>query len=773
MKKICLLLISLLTFSFAAPLTASAESECTGSDCEVIFQYTGAVQNWSPPAGVDSFDFTIRGASGGGSSGRGAVITGTLTNLPAEVHIYVGGSGASGSNVAGGFNGGGSAGGWGGSETSGGGATDIRLTNSLSDRILVAGGGGGTGGWVGAIGGSGGFNGAKGGSGQGEGGFGGNQSSGGKAGMSNGGDQGGAGTFGFGGSGGVSYGSGGGGGGGGWYGGGGGGADTDICCQDAGGGGGGSSYSEASYTSGIEYLSSNNLGNGSLSISYKKPLEVGMTISQQPNREATVQLNFSYAVSGLTSSDFEVTGCSVGEVAGSENQYQLFLDQCHQGLISTSLQIDTVLDAATSQVAGPVSVQTATLDIDLTPAEIQFVDEFEETNQINPVLTVEFNESVSLLADPEMLGCDSFSTSFEGNILSIALSGCGDGEITVSIGENSVSDSVGNLSPAEILSKTFTVDTVAPGVSTEPAVVEQIGTDANSFIRVTSSFLLSEGRFDPGVISFSGGEPCQQSQNIEGKKVLLVAEYCQPGEISWTLAANSVIDAAGNLGPAVNVEAVAAIPEVVVVVEPEPEPEPAPTPAPEPVPAPQPTVTPAPAPAPDPAPAPAPAPEQPVIEPETVVSPVQVVEPEQSEGNAGEQSPELEPEVEPERERESEDGLGALSQLPAESEQQEQENLGMEQSQERVTNQQNPQGEVPAPDAETDQPVATVDAESFDMAINAEAVTSADSEQIPTLERESTPMQMVFFWSIVLAALAGVAMIFLKLAKNHRTRAIE
>eukprot|EP01034_Spumella_vulgaris_P024817 gene24817-biopygen21453 len=200
------------------------------------FSYTGAVQNFIVPSGVTSITANLYGAAsgtgGGGTQGYGAQMITTLSVTPGStLYVYVGGIGAtsvSGFWNLGGFNGGGQ--GYYGS--GGGGSSDIRNVDSISYRLAVAGGGGGTyySGCAGSNGGSGGTpNGAAGSAGNcgGTGGGGGTQSSGGTPT-----GDGGAGSFYYGGNGGTSGSCGGGGG---YYGG--------ASGSSGSGGGGGSSYS--------------------------------------------------------------------------------------------------------------------------------------------------------------------------------------------------------------------------------------------------------------------------------------------------------------------------------------------------------------------------------------------------------------------------------------------------------------------------------------------------------------------------------------------------
>jgi len=242
------------------------------------FKYTGSMQTFKVPAGVNSIDVVARGAAGAGEMGsqyaffgRGGRIHATIPVSPGEkLYVFVGGVGSS---EIGGFNGGGDGGLSKGSSAmgyAGGGASDVREGgHRLVDRVLVVGGGGGAGymwrgtpgvggdggGVVGGNGGDAYFYGAKGGTGgtQSAGGSGGSGGTGpgnpghsGKSGELSAGGRGGAGGH----SRGYYTGGGGGGAGGGYYGGGGGGGGASgvasLYGASAGGGGGGSSYAEPS-----------------------------------------------------------------------------------------------------------------------------------------------------------------------------------------------------------------------------------------------------------------------------------------------------------------------------------------------------------------------------------------------------------------------------------------------------------------------------------------------------------------------------------------------
>jgi uncharacterized protein YjbI with pentapeptide repeats len=253
------------------PVTTRAQQTTT----TVQFEFTGNGQTWSVPAGVVQATFDLWGAEGGAVPGAAAGGSGghTQATLPvtagSTVNIFVGSVGGAAGGCGNGNldmqpgGGAGFNGGAGGMQAQcpgagGGGATDVRIGGlDVSNRVLVAGGGGGAArgdGGCAATGGPGG--GLSGGNGQcGHGGSGGNQDG-----------SSGSGQFGFGstgtGSGPGANIQGGGGGGGGYWGGAGG---SMVPFEEAaGGGGGGSAFGPA----GSVFETGGHTGNGLAEITY-------------------------------------------------------------------------------------------------------------------------------------------------------------------------------------------------------------------------------------------------------------------------------------------------------------------------------------------------------------------------------------------------------------------------------------------------------------------------------------------------------------------------
>ena len=72
------------------------------------YNYTGAVQTFTVPAGITSISVDAYGASGTGTGGLGGRVQSTISVSEGQrLNIYVGGVGVDGPNAVGGWNGGG------------------------------------------------------------------------------------------------------------------------------------------------------------------------------------------------------------------------------------------------------------------------------------------------------------------------------------------------------------------------------------------------------------------------------------------------------------------------------------------------------------------------------------------------------------------------------------------------------------------------------------------------------------------------------------------
>ncbi len=552
----------------AQATTPTPSCNVSKTSCTITFPYSGDYYVWTPPADIRTMNISLSGAQGGRSGGNGSKTNATFRAVPTgNLYVYVGGQGSSGNNAAGGYNGGGAAGSGHGDEGSGGGATDIRTSTALADRIAVAGGGGGTGGWVGGTGGSaGGTTGTAGGNGQGLGGAGGTPTAGGAGGVSFGAatTNGTAGASGQGGAGGSANTpgttvAGGGGGGGGYFGGGGGGADTDPIGVDGGGGGGGSSYVSTTKLNAVSYYSAFQSGNGMASITYNLgPVVSSFSAPTSPSNAATPIFNiiFGQSVTGLTADDFTIsgtaTGCYVSTLTGSGASYAAKVAGCQDGTISLTLKADTV----TGNAIGPVRpVSTTPIILDRTVPELDTLVKQASANSLL-VYKATFTEAVTGLAADNVDwnvkgdGCSIQSMTGSGSQYVITIGNCLDGHLAgLVLNSSAVIDAAGNIGPS-LFNQTNTtkIDTTSPVIHvfdvTEPG---SAGTPTWVFDSEEPVTGMTAANF-----SFSGtAQSCSLNYSVLrvglGWQITLL--NCGVGTTQVTLAANSVSDTASNVGP--------------------------------------------------------------------------------------------------------------------------------------------------------------------------------------------------------------------------------
>ena len=554
----------------------------TGTSCTINFPYSGDSYIWTPPADVRSMSISLAGAQGGRFGGNGAKATATFKTIPtAPLYIFVGGQGSSGNGAAGGFNGGGVAGYGHNDEGSGGGATDIRTSPYLTDRIAVAGGGGGTGGWVGGAGAAGsGTTGTGGGNGQGFGGGAGTPVSGGAGGASNGSltSPGAAGTIGVGGAGGrantpSSTVAGGGGGGGGFFGGGGGGADTDPSGTDGGGGGSGSSYINATKFQAAAYTAAWQSANGAASITYNYgPSVTYFSGPSSPSKATSPVFNiaFGQSVTGLTADDFTISGtaqgCYISTLTGSGANYSASVSGCSDGTILLTLKVDTVFGNA----IGPVrSFSTNLITLDRTVPEIGSLTKQPSSNSLI-IYKALFSEPVTgLVADnTDWLvkgnGCTIQSMTGSGSQYTITISGCVDGELAgLVLNSLAVQDAAGNIGPSLLNQTEVTkIDTTAPVLRvTDVTAPGAAGSPKWVFDSEEPVTGMSASKF-----TFSGtATSCELNYFVVRENLgwQISLEGCGTGTAQVTLAANSVIDIASNVGP------ISALPSNIVEITPD------------------------------------------------------------------------------------------------------------------------------------------------------------------------------------------------------------
>ena len=532
---------------------------CVDGTCWVTFDYTGDYSVWTPPAGINSLHFDVYGAQGGRSGGKGGSVSGDFAAIPTSLFVYVGGSGSSANSAPGGFNGGGVSGNGHGDQGSGGGASDLRTSTNLSDRVVVAGGGGGTGGWVGGAGGPGGLTiaavGTKGATAT-TGGGGGTQTTGGAGGLGVTTGNGTAGSLALGGGGGSGTIAGGGGGGGGFYGGGGGGSDNVSGGSDGAGGGGGSSFATMALTSNVSHQAGVRAGNGQVLIRYTFAPRITYFAptsgATSTSGGAAFQLTFDQFVSDVDPWDFAfsgtASGCSVSGTAGDGYNFEVQVTGCSSGTMRLSMRPYSVFGSSFGPAAEVLASSIVT--IDSLPAALKLSTPISPSNSQVLNFTLAAEEALVLPTS------NAFQVSGSGCVISgvtlissttaqIAVQNCISGaNVQLTVKRNSIRDLAGNLSPAtELSSSDVLVDYEAPRVITI--------TSATTADLVDFTVNFSEPVTNITASSFTlTGTGCSISKvDGQGSSYHVYVAGCS-GTSGLTVKSLAASDSSGNQGPA-------------------------------------------------------------------------------------------------------------------------------------------------------------------------------------------------------------------------------
>jgi hypothetical protein len=309
----------------------------------------------------------------------------------------------------------------------------------------------------------------------------------------------------------------------------------------------------------VSYYSAFQSGNGTASITYNLGPEVtSFTAPSSPSNAVspTFNITFGQSVTGLTADDFTIsgtaTGCYVSTLTGSGASYAAKVAGCQDGTISLTLKADTV----TGNAIGPVrAVSTTPIILDRTVPELDTLVKQSSANSLL-VYKATFTEPVTGLAADNVDwnvkgdGCAIQSMTGSGSQYTITIGSCLDGHLAgLVLNSSAVIDAAGNIGPS-LLNQTNTtkIDTTAPVIHvfdvTEPGAA---GTPTWVFDSEEPVTGMSSANF-----SFSGtAQSCSMNYSVLraglGWQIKLL--NCGVGTTQVTLASNSVLDTASNIGP--------------------------------------------------------------------------------------------------------------------------------------------------------------------------------------------------------------------------------
>jgi hypothetical protein len=287
------------------------------------------------------------------------------------------------------------------------------------------------------------------------------------------------------------------------------------------------------------------------------------------NGSVTYNLEFDEPVTGLEATDFVASGVMVATpfeiTALSATQYRIALQALSTGDLTLSLNAQSVLDGPGN--LSPTAAQSAaTEEISFDSLSGGFVGTRSltaagKTNNDSPVWRIAVSRGIDLTDSAAVLdatevalsqgSCDSLSvTPINASTFEVSATGCDDGTIELEIAQDSIVDPDGNSWPTQILTaNAFVIDTVAPtATATSPTGSEQL-------VRQFFQFEFSETVIgltldDFALAAGATATGCQLSYQEFVGRVLVQTAGCSDGTIGVTLAANSVVDEAGNPGPA-------------------------------------------------------------------------------------------------------------------------------------------------------------------------------------------------------------------------------
>ena len=191
------------------------------------------------------------------------------------------------------------------------------------------------------------------------------------------------------------------------------------------------------------------------------------------------QLAFSEAITELASGDFSntgtATGCLFTPSASAGSSFNVTVTNCAEGTLILRLAPNSVVDASTNR--GPLSAVTSgSITIDRTAPTLIWTAPGATATSLPLSYTLTFSESISGLTfsdfvnanttSAKAVGCIFTPSSDTGTVITLSVTGCSDGILTLRLKLNSVSDAASNLGTvANSTSSAVTIDRAAPVIT--------------------------------------------------------------------------------------------------------------------------------------------------------------------------------------------------------------------------------------------------------------------------------------------------------------------
>ena len=210
----------------------------------------------------------------------------------------------------------------------------------------------------------------------------------------------------------------------------------------------------------------------------RTPPTVSVTSPATPTNSSTLDyaLTFSESITGLTSSDFTISGsgCSIASVTGSANSYSVRVQSCTDGASAyLSMVANSVSDAALN--LGPVIAPTfTTVTVDRSASAPSW-STAAATSYTSPTFQVDFSESIIGFTSSDVsntgtsTGCQISVTSTSVTRYAISTTGCSLGSVQLSIAQGAYADSLGNTGPQAVSASGVTTVIAQPAPAPSPS----------------------------------------------------------------------------------------------------------------------------------------------------------------------------------------------------------------------------------------------------------------------------------------------------------------
>ena len=285
-----------------------------------------------------------------------------------------------------------------------------------------------------------------------------------------------------------------------------------------------------------------------------------VTITNIPTTEQKnafdLTITFSEDVTEFAKDDLTVTGeASATAVSGSGSSYTATItpNAAKEGDVTVKVNENAVTDEAgnnntASAVTGNIHIDTIAPTATITGAPTT-----EQNSAFN--LTITFNETVTGFAKEDLtVTGEATATAVSGSgssyTATITPNATEEGDVTVKVNENAVTDDAGNANPISAATGNIHIDTIVPTVeiSDAPTIEKNVAYDLTiTFSEAVNGFAV------PGDLTITGPGTAALKSGADGASVYTVTitpNATSEGEVAVTVNASTVQDMATNANSA-------------------------------------------------------------------------------------------------------------------------------------------------------------------------------------------------------------------------------